>query len=458
LPVDVCLYNEAAGKNPLPTISNPYDAAMPARHPDKIPNLLFADSSGQIKDFPDLQMAGRSGRNFSRPETAELIPLPEGSDIFVLPGRLPVGIDPGSGEPMLLAENPEDPAEGLQAVAAFMPPAHTAIHWAAFQKSDSGLPHLPLFAYTAVGWLDGRFWVSAFRSDPDLRQETGRFRPEKLQHRTEQLLQANPRNRLIQHLGKCCLTYRCPAAINYFLQKHEAPLPCSPVCNARCLGCISLQPSGCCPSTQERIKFVPDPAEIAEVAVPHLERVNKGVVSFGQGCEGEPLLQADTLEKAIRLIRARTNRGTINLNSNASLPGAVARLASAGLDSLRVSMNSAQDLYHQRYYRPQGFDFEDVRQSIRAMKQMDRFVSLNYFILPGVSDDPQEFAALSELIAETGPDFIQLRNLNMDPDWYLDGIGFTESGPAPGIPAWLRALKKRFPGLGFGYFNPPLRP
>lgn len=429
---------------------------MPPRHPDRIPGLLFADSSGRIKDFPDLQMAGRSGRNFLRPQPADLIPLPEGSDIFVLPGRLPVGIDPASGEPMLLAENPEDPAEGIQAVAAFMAPAHTAIHWAAFRKSDPGLAHLPLFAYTAVGWLDGRFWVSGFRSDPDRRQEANRFRPGKLQRRTEQWLQANPRNRLIQHLGKCCLTYRCPAAINYFLQKHEAPLPSSPVCNARCLGCISLQPSGCCPSTQERIKFVPSPAELAEVAIPHLEKVDNGVVSFGQGCEGEPLLQADTLEKAIRLIRARTGRGTINLNSNAGLPEAVARLAHAGLDSLRVSMNSAQDLYHQRYYRPQGFSFEDVRQSIRTMKQQGRFVSLNYFILPGVSDDPGEFAALCELISETGPDFIQLRNLNMDPDWYLEGIGFAESGPALGVTAWLAALKKRFPALGFGYFNPPL--
>lgn len=430
---------------------------MPARHPDRIPSLLFADGAGQIKDFPALQMAGRSGRNFFRPAPADLIPLPQGSDIFVLPGRLPVGIDPDSGTPLLLAENPDDPGEGLQAVAAFMPPAHTAIHWAAFEKTGSNPPPLPLFAYTAVGWLHGRFWVSAFRSDPDQRQETNRFRPEKLQRRTEQWLYTHPQNRLIQHLGKCCLTYRCPAAINYFLQKHEAPLPCSPVCNARCLGCISLQPSGCCPSTQDRITFVPSPAEIAEIAVPHLERVTKGVVSFGQGCEGEPLLQAETMEKAIRLIRGKSARGTINLNSNASLPEAVARLAHAGLDSLRASLNSAQLLYHQRYYRPNGFSLEEVRQSIKVMKQQGRFVSLNYFILPGVSDDPEEFAALCELIEETGPDFIQLRNLNMDPDWYLDGIGFSASAPALGIPAWLRALKKRFPGLGFGYFNPALR-
>ncbi|HBT97093.1 MAG TPA: radical SAM protein, partial [Desulfobulbaceae bacterium] len=77
---------------------------------------------------------------------------------------------------------------------------------------------------------------------------------------------------MIQHLGKCCLTYGCPAARNFFLGRFEAPLPTSPRCNARCLGCISLQESGCCRSTQERITFVPSPAEIAEIAVPHLRQ------------------------------------------------------------------------------------------------------------------------------------------------------------------------------------------
>jgi len=252
-------------------------------------------------------------------------------------------------------------------------------------------------------------------------------------------------------------TYRCPAAINYFLAQFEAPLPCSPVCNAQCLGCISLQPSGCCPSTQERITFVPTPKEIAEIATPHLKVVKRGVASFGQGCEGEPLLQDETIEKAIRLIRKETALGTINLNSNAGLPEAVARLAHAGLDSLRVSMNRAQNLYHQRYYRPKGFDFASVKESIKAMKQRNRFVSLNYFILPGFTDDPGEFAALCAMIEECRPDFIQLRNLNMDPDWYFTALDFAESGRPIGIRAWLKELKQRFPRLRFGYFNPPLR-
>ncbi|MBU0483384.1 MAG: radical SAM protein [Proteobacteria bacterium] len=402
-------------------------------------------------------MAGRSGRDFIRPELTDLIPLPTGSELFVLPGRRPVGIEPASGEAVNLDCNPENPSQGIRAVAAFMAPAHTAILSAAFEKKRADVPVLPLFAYTAVGWYRDQFWVCGFRSDSDPRQEPDRFEPENIRNKTNKRLKQFPANRLIQHLGKCSLTYGCPAAVNYFMEKWEAPLPTSPVCNASCLGCISLQPSGCCPATQDRIKFTPSPEEIAQVAVPHLKRVKKGIVSFGQGCEGEPLMQAKTIEQAIKLIRQETANGTINLNTNASLPQEVASLAEAGLDAIRVSMNSARPEFHQKYYRPKGFSFDEVRQSIAAMKQKNRFVSLNYFILPGFTDDPDEFEALCRLVEDYQPNLIQLRNLNMDPDWYLDEMNYTSTAPPLGITNWFRQLKEKFPALRFGYFNPPLR-
>ncbi len=402
-------------------------------------------------------MAGRSGNFFTRPLPGDLIPLPEGSELFLLPDRLPIGIVPADDSPILLDHDPDAPRETIQAVAAFMAPAHTAIHSAAYEPAAKGIPPLPLFAYTAVGWLKGRFWVSAFRSDADIRQDAHGFNLEKIKRNTVRLLKKNPKNRLIQHLGKCCLTYGCPAARNYFLGRWEAPLPTSPVCNARCVGCISLQPSGCCPATQDRINFVPRVAEIAAIAVPHLKQAPGAIVSFGQGCEGEPLLQAATLEKAIRSMRARTDRGTINLNSNASLPDKISLLAAAGLDSLRVSLNSARAEYHAHYYRPVSFSFTDLLESIDAMKAAGKFVSLNYFILPGFTDDPDEFAALCMLIEEHRPDLIQLRNLNMDPDWYLDTVAYAPVAPPMGIRRWLAELQQFFPQLRFGYFNPPLR-
>ncbi|EKD36289.1 MAG: hypothetical protein ACD_75C01568G0004, partial [uncultured bacterium] len=335
----------------------------------------------------------------------------------------------------------------------FMAPAHTAILTGSYQ-SEAGAPPLPLFAYTAVGWHRDRFWAAGFRSDQDKRQDADQYRQPVVERNTRKVLKAHQSNRLIQHLGKCCLTYGCPAARNYFLGRWEAPLPTSPACNARCLGCISLQPSGCCPSTQDRITFVPSVREIGELAIPHLQNAENPIVSFGQGCEGEPLLQSAVIEKAIRLMRSRTSRGTINLNSNSSLPGNVQQLADAGLDSIRVSLNSVQEIYYNRYYRPQNYGFSDVIRSIDVMKNSNRFVSLNYFVLPGFTDSPEEYEALCNLLRSHSPDFIQLRNLNMDPEWYLKSLAFPEDSQPIGIRRWLALIKKEFPSLRFGYFNP----
>lgn len=430
---------------------------MHSVHPDEIPSLVFANAKGEIVDYHGLHMAGSSAGHFSKPQCTDLIELPPGSELFVLPGRLPVGIEPSSNEPALLDTDPYDEGEAIQAVAAFMAPAHTAIHTAAYLKKEGETNLLPLFAYTAVGWYKGRFWVSGFRSDMDRRQDFDGFDQHRIDKVTHKRLRNSADNRLIQHLGKCCLTYGCPAARNFFLGRWEAPLPSSPSCNASCLGCISLQPSGCCSATQDRIKFVPTAKEIAEIAVDHLSSAPQPIVSFGQGCEGEPLLQAPVIEEAIHLIRSKTDRGTINLNTNASLPKAVERLAMAGLDSIRVSMNSARPREYQRYYQPKGYGFSEVKESIAVMKRLDRHVSLNYFILPGFSDDPEEFAALCQLIEAYHPDLMQLRNLNMDPEYYLDVLEHKPAAAPLGIPNWLARLKAAYPELDFGYFNPPLQ-
>ncbi len=422
------------------------------RHPDSLPTLLIADKNGQITDFPELLMVGASNGRFSPPDLEDLIPLPEGSELFALPGRFPVGWDPETKEPVVLLENPF--ADGqVQAVAAFMAPAHTAILSSSYQ-TQAGAPTLPLFSYAAVGWHRNNFWVAGFRSDLDKRQDANQYHRNTLESRTRKKLKQHKNNRLIQHLGKCCLTYGCPAARNYFLGRWEAPLPTSPACNARCLGCISLQPSGCCPATQDRITFVPSVNEISQVAVPHLESADNPIVSFGQGCEGEPLLQTDIISQAIQAIRNQSSRGTINLNSNSSLPDSVAKLAKAGLDSIRVSLNSAQETFYTRYYRPQNYCFADVMRSIDVMKDNGRFVSLNYFILPGLTDSEQEFTAFCHLIRTHRPDFVQLRNLNIDPEWYLKSLSYPTEANSLGIRNWLSRIRAEFPLLRFGYFNP----
>ncbi len=91
------------------------------------------------------------------------------------------------------------------------------------------------------------------------------------------------------------------------------------------------------------------------------------------------------------------------------------------------------------------------------MKNADAFVSLNYFILPGVTDSENEFNALRKLLSTFKPDRIQLRNLNMDPEWYLRSIAFNPSVKPLGMRHWLSEIKHEFPELQFGYYNPSIR-
>ncbi len=421
-----------------------------------MPAMVYADESGEIFDLPDLGMAGRSGRLFHPVELKDLIPLPEGSELFVLPGTMPVGWDQAVDEMVVVDQDPAGGGKAVQAVAAFISPAYTQTATTAFYREVMPERPLPLFAYTAVGWWNGRFWVAGFRSDPDPRQDFRNFDLDLIRKNTLKRLKQDRDNRLIQHLGKCSLTYGCPAAKNLFMKRWEAPLPTSPVCNARCLGCLSLQPEDGPPATQDRITFVPTPREVAGVAVPHLKRAKRAVVSFGQGCEGEPLMQDEVLERSVQLIRSQVGRGTVNLNSNASRPNAVAKLIDAGLDSMRISMNSIREEYYTAYYRPKGYGYSDVLESWKIMKQAGRYVSLNLFVLPGLTDEMAEIDRLSEVIEQNGLDLIQLRNHNIDPDWYLDSIGYEYSGMRAGVQGMVKILKKRFPKLKFGYFNPPL--
>jgi len=413
--------------------------------------LLAADAAGEVFDLPGIHAAGRSGDTVVPLRRSECIPLPKGSELFQLPRRLPLGFDVPSGEPIEVGDGE------VTAVAAFLAPAHTQLLTAPYETLR-GAPRLPLFAYTAVGLHRGRIYVPARRVDPDRRQDIDQFPLSRLRQRARRLKERHRGNRLWQHLLDCALCSGCPAARNLVLGRWEAPLPTSRTCNARCLGCLSLQPpSSACPATQERIAFTPTVGEIIEIAVPHLEKAPRAVVSFGQGCEGEPLTAADLIEEAVRAIRRRTARGTINMNTNASSPGRIERLFSAGLDSIRVSLNSAREKVYSAYFRPKGYGLDAVEESLLTARRMRRFSSINYFVFPGVTDDPGEFRAFTGLLTAARPDLIQWRNLNLDPEWYWETAAPFSNGRPLGVATVMDRIRERFPALRYGYYNPPLR-
>ena len=412
------------------------------------PHLVAADEHGNIYDHPDLYMVCRKGNELALPKPDELIPLPVGSEFFLLPGRRAMGLDPETGELEVLDE---------LAVAAFISPAHTLTATAAY-LSDADAPTLPLFAYGALGFARGRFYVAAKKVDEDPRQVFTGIAPQTVEKAALKLSRAFPQNRLMQHLmHKCVLTYACPAARNLALGRYEAPLPVSRACNARCVGCISQQSedSPIAVTPQCRLTFTPTAEEIVEVMEHHAKnQLIAPIFSFGQGCEGEPLTEGPLLEAAIALFRARGGKGTVNLNSNASDPAAVAALSAAGLTSLRVSLNSAREEAYMRYYRPLNYSFADVRAGIAAAKAAGVFVSLNLLYFPGITDTEAELSALVELISTYKIDFIQLRNLNTDPEMYLALMQGLAAEPAMGLNNFRKRLRKECGWLKFGYFNP----
>ncbi len=413
------------------------------------PYILYSDGKGNIFEDTDLFATGRSGWDALAVPAEDWIPLPEGGSLYELPGRRGIGIDVGTGEMRLCDKG--------WAVAAFIPPAHTGLYLAAYE-SGKDAPTLPLFCYTAAAWLDGTFYVPAVRIEDDIRQENAGYDARLIETGTRHLLEAYPHNRLVKHLMEnCCMTYQCPAARNFSLGRWECPVPTSPACNANCIGCISFQPQEeSIPSTQDRLNFRPSAEEIVEFTVPHLQTAPFPIVSFGQGCEGEPLLMWETIRDSILQIRKHTSRGSININTNGSKPEAVQKLCEAGLNSIRVSTNSARKPIYEAYYRPNNYAFEDILESLRVVRHYKGWASINYFIFPGMTDSVEEYEALRRLIRETDLSMIQWRNFNIDPDWYLGRIGVTETGEFLGVKQLMDLIHEEFPQVRFGYFNPPM--
>jgi molybdenum cofactor biosynthesis enzyme MoaA len=415
------------------------------------PRLVLSDPDGKIFSHPYLRMAGRSGDRVVVPHPSELVPLPRGSQLFTLPERIPVGWDEDSAafvpsEKVKIGKR----ERACSAVAAFLPPGYVRSLLPATSRGSDG-PVLPLWAYSSVGWKEGRFWATGIFLDPNPHWKPKYFQNDhRLKTQIDLFSTRNPENRLLRQLARCATEYRCFAAKNVFFRRWECPLPTSPTCNANCIGCISLQPSECCPASQERISFVPTVDEVVGVALPHLEKAKEAIVSFGQGCEGEPLMQWRLLERSIRTLRERTDHGTINLNTNGSLPKQVADLCEAGLDSIRVTLNSPHAEFYRRYHRPRGYSFKRVTESLVKAKEKGVYTSINLLVFPGVTDRESEVEGLIQLVRRTRLDLIQMRNLNIDPDLYLKAMG---KGQGIGISQMIDRLKQEFPSLQFGYFN-----
>jgi len=416
---------------------------------------VVANADGEIFDLEGYAAVGMAGRFFGILSEDETIEIPHGTELMYLPDRMPVLYNLDKRKFEALPDNPYSPGESMHPVAAFNSPGYVNSFACAYEE-NAGAGYLPLFSYGAVGWHGGGFRSAAIQVDMERRQDLRLMKMEKVHEGVRATKAEMPDNRLRNHLEKCALEYGCPAAKNFFIGRCEAPLPTSRKCNARCIGCISLQKELEISSPQNRIKFTPDPKEISEVALSHIQRVEQSVVSFGQGCEGDPLMAFSVINPAIRRIRSRTDRGTINMNTNGSLPDILEELFDAGLDSIRVSLNSVRKKCYTAYFRPNGYQFEDVEKSIDLALKRGKFVSINYLNCPGVTDSPEEAEALKTFLTRHPVNLIQWRNLNFDPFRYWTIMtGAADLGMPIGMGKLLTEIHNSFPDIQYGYFNPP---
>jgi pyruvate-formate lyase-activating enzyme len=421
----------------------------------KFVTAVVSNKAGEIFDLDGYAAVGMAGSSLVPLTIDDTMNMPFGGELMLMPDRKPLVYNIKHHRIESLLKNPLSPGESIFPVAAFNSPGYVISFVSAF-KENKHAGFLPLFSYGAVGWHNDKFRTAVIRVDREKRQDLRLMKPEDVVAGIRIIQEKMPDNRLVNHLEKCAMEYGCPAAKNFFLGRYEAPLPTSRHCNAHCLGCLSLQKNSDIPHSQDRIDFKPSSKEIAGIALCHIKRVKQSVVSFGQGCEGDPLLAADAIEPAIKEIRSKTGQGTINMNTNGSKPEILKKLIAAGLDSIRISLNSVRKNCYDAYFRPSGYAFVDVIKSIEIALRKKIFVSINYLNCPGFTDTPEEVKALINFMNRYPVNMIQWRNLNFDPLRYWKVMSaVTESGTPVGMHRVVRQVKESFPGVKHGYFNPP---
>jgi pyruvate-formate lyase-activating enzyme len=407
-------------------------------------NLVYADADGNVFDHPTWIGLGRSGDMVVELMEDELIPLPEGATLVGLPHTRPIGLDPKKGSMAVL---PGD----VQAVGALLPQGFTRLNIPSYVKTNKD-EKFPLFGYTAVVWKDGQFYVAAEATDDPERWNPLNCDRRDVAKGVERLTSQYPENRLYKHLSNCALGYECLTSSNTFLQRWEGAVPVSYSCNAGCYGCISEQPddSGFV-APQTRMNFRPTVEEVVQVMMEQLVTPD-AIISFGQGCEGEPSTQAKIIIEAIKEVRSRTSNGFININTNAGLTDHIRGIVDAGLDLMRVSTISALDDHYNAYYKPRAYTLANVEKSLKYATDKGVYTSINYLIFPGVTDREEEIEAMIGFVKRTGLKLIQMRNLNIDPESYLELISKPQ-GEIYGMKQMLDIFREELPDVVIGSYT-----
>src|ERR1051326_1855299 len=114
-----------------------------------IPYLIYCTTDGEIREDPRVQALAFGDRPL---EAADLIPLPDGVTLSMMPDRLAVGRNRAGARQVL-------PQTRGWAAAALLPIGYTRTYLPAYEKVPDTEP-LPFFGYSAVAGLHSRLYIA----------------------------------------------------------------------------------------------------------------------------------------------------------------------------------------------------------------------------------------------------------------------------------------------------------
>ena len=160
----------------------------------------------------------------------------------------------------------------------------------------------------------------------------------------------------------------------------------------------------------------------------------------------------EPIYKTAKIIREKTRRGKININTNAGHTANIKKIVDAGLDCMRVSIISAIEENYAAYYRA-GYTLGNVKESVAYALKKGVNVSLNLLYMPGFTDNVREVAAWQDFFTELPVNTVQIRNLNIDPDVFWQKMPPAPTDETMGTKRFLRLIAEKFPDIRIASFT-----
>ena len=392
-----------------------------------LPNLLVSDGRGNLIEIPELKMSGMGFIRPLAPETSQLMPMPEQSQLVDLLGRNAIGYDASLSNFIPFREYG---GKRVYPVACVLNSNHLQLMRTAF-STNLDAPRLAEYNYTAVGILDGQHFVAAQTIRDQVSGILDEATKTEAADTAASLSGKFPGNQIAEYWATNWKSeFRSTSALNFILQRGRLVLP------------LSVLKSGS-HGEDSRKPVQPTTRELIDVAVAHLEHASEAEVCFAVDVRNET-----TIAEIVAQVRKQTRRGIIEISAHGNNPSAIRAVCELQIDRMVIKLNSLQEEYFQRLHQSNNVLFKNVIESIETAGQFSSELVLHYDVFPGLTDHPEEMDALSHALRTQKINALRPVNLNIDPDWYVDELRlFNLSREQIGMNAWLEEIRNRFENI-----------